>query len=414
MTWLPEGTLLGTLEIVETFVDYDGPRVFHARNRSGQSFLAEWADQTDEHSFWLYVPVSSLRLSAVRSGGQTLRFAFENPEDGHVYGVAIPNSGKNPEISGVQELRPSALEDDWLPDPDFTIDLSTDTLPRMKSGSELATRAAQDSRSRFRLELIQPSKLRSEAPSRLIGDLLVEVQNTLDNFGASLTLPTAPPQRGPLPPDILSQTASDLVALEAASFVLELASSEYDDMFGNNLFATACQKLIDLMSIQLTVDGLRLELRELRPRAAKRFKDLVQKLSASGGDVVLGSASARGGYAQQRMTADQLAGLYSILRLSVPEESWEIRGTLRFNSGNADRNRFGLKDDEANVQYTGRVDDSALASFQHAELNAMYDALLLESGQTDAATGETTPSYVLVQLTEPSDPALAVTRRAIT
>src|SRR5690625_4482267 len=93
MNITPYTSLLGHLEVEEVFEFYDIPRLFSARNRSGQYFLALSVEEdADEHKF-LYVPVSAQRLSYIRTGGLDLRQAFNQPEDGTVVLVKIPARG---------------------------------------------------------------------------------------------------------------------------------------------------------------------------------------------------------------------------------------------------------------------------------------------------------------------------------
>jgi hypothetical protein len=76
----PGVTPLGSLSIVEVWDQYDGPRLFVARNRAGASFIGYWADQDEKSEVWLYVGASARRCEEVRRGS-LLRQAFTQPED---------------------------------------------------------------------------------------------------------------------------------------------------------------------------------------------------------------------------------------------------------------------------------------------------------------------------------------------
>lgn len=110
MTVLPEGTVLGQLEIIEVFEYFDGPCLFSCRNRSGAQFLAVFADE-GEVDIWLYAPVSEGRLEAVRAGNVDLHTAFADAEDGFTYLVKF--NGSSVETNPV---RGSSIPSDYLPD----------------------------------------------------------------------------------------------------------------------------------------------------------------------------------------------------------------------------------------------------------------------------------------------------------
>lgn len=68
MSFLPHDSFLGNLEIIETYVFYDCPRLFTCQNTCGQFFLAVWLEDTDDGDLWLYVNLSPQRLAMVHTG----------------------------------------------------------------------------------------------------------------------------------------------------------------------------------------------------------------------------------------------------------------------------------------------------------------------------------------------------------
>ncbi len=120
MSLLPQDTNLGKLEILEVYEYYDVPCLFACQNKSGQIFLASWANQTREFGTWLYVPMSAGRFAGIRSGQIDLRDAYVTSEDGFVYEVTIPCDD-----SGDRAVTISCnnLNENWLPMPGEFLDL---------------------------------------------------------------------------------------------------------------------------------------------------------------------------------------------------------------------------------------------------------------------------------------------------
>lgn len=126
MSNLPHGTLLGELTINHVLEYYDFPRLFTCQNKTGQMYIAVSVFDDDDQSHWIYLPISSIRLKSVLSGGIRLKDAFKNPEDGLLVTVSLFASGQNPHLDFVP---PEQIPDDDLPDEDYRL-LSRPTLPK--------------------------------------------------------------------------------------------------------------------------------------------------------------------------------------------------------------------------------------------------------------------------------------------
>ena len=127
MTVLPEGTVLGELQMIEVFEYFDGPRLFSCRNNSDVRFLAVHADE-GEVDTWLYVPVSERRLEALRVGRVDLHTAFANPEDGFTYLVSF--RGSSVEATAVHA---SSIPSEILPDQGTLLRLSLLSSPSART-----------------------------------------------------------------------------------------------------------------------------------------------------------------------------------------------------------------------------------------------------------------------------------------
>lgn len=126
MSFLPQSTYLGKLEIIEVYVYYDQPCLFSCQNSTDQIFLAVWVDETEEFNLWLYVPMSRRRFEEVRMGGINLRDAFLKSESGFVYEVKIlPENSPD----AIATIPCEQLDEDWLPQAGTLLRSDSQTLP---------------------------------------------------------------------------------------------------------------------------------------------------------------------------------------------------------------------------------------------------------------------------------------------
>lgn len=105
---------LGDLQVLETYVYYDGPRLFAARSATGRLFLAVWTGEDDHGESWLYLPLSRSRLRELKSGRLMLGAAFRAPEGGLLWRVTTPHDDREPPTS--RPVHPSRVPDADLPE----------------------------------------------------------------------------------------------------------------------------------------------------------------------------------------------------------------------------------------------------------------------------------------------------------
>ncbi|MFE3161792.1 DUF6575 domain-containing protein [Streptomyces sp. NPDC059224] len=396
---MPRNTILGELKMQEPYVYYDGPRVFSCTSLTDQTYLAVWAEEGDEGDEWLYVPVSQARLNMVRSGGIALRSAIESPE-GFVFQVSLPHDVD--EQDAAKPIRVVDIPEEWLPESDFSLDLPTHTLPVAEPEEVIESKAHQESRTRLRLRVALPRFARSEAPARAIGGLLLQTQSVYDNFGYALTEENPSP-KGKIPAEVTGQTAIAMVGAAASSFVLELASNELDDLLGDSLFTRTTSKLLELLDLSLEYPALSEKLAEIKPRAAKSFRSLVERFAETGGDVTVAAAGTRLTYTARELPAEKLEEFAKTLKRLVPEEQVEeVRGRMRLFKIDTDRRTFGFRNESADVDYEGAIDDAAWPQASHATAQENYDVLILGTTVIDETVGERKTTYRLMQMSHPS------------
>ncbi len=215
---LPSVLPFGDLAVEETWLAFDGPKLFVARNRTGQSFLFNAIDEDEESISYLAVAMSEKRRAMVRSGGLGLRAAFTAPEGG-VFRVTCDYELGEARAELVEVER---LSDAELPTDDAYVSVPTETLPSFHPDT-LASRALAEGRTLVGLRLNPPTLARSEYPVRPLSDALRAMQSLAEAMVQEESGTTT--VRGPLPAQVIEDGELAVLDLEAASFVAILAPS---------------------------------------------------------------------------------------------------------------------------------------------------------------------------------------------
>jgi hypothetical protein len=400
MSWLPRETEFGELQLVDTFIYYDGPRLFSARSLTDQNYLAAWANEGETGDDWLYLPVSQVRLDIVRTGARTVRSAFLQPE-GSVYVVTIPHDEAEPD--SVARIVPSDIPETWLPGDQFRIQDSIPTAGIAETPVQIEIRARQEHRTRLRLHLVYADKHRTEAPTRQVGALLLDAQKLIDNVGWSIESEKVA-SRGAIPKNTRRRTSSDVVALSAASFVIELGASSFDDLLGDSLFADSAKAIISLMDPGKRAADLAPELGVLGPRATKSFRSFVEQLTKTGADFGIAAAGSAFPYQGFDLTSQRVGDLYRILSNEIVDDDIdEIRARMDLVAYDAERQTFGLRDGEDRIE--GRVDERVSRVYRNPTIHQFYDVLIYATSTLDEMTNEVKVTYALMQLAPATDDA---------
>jgi hypothetical protein len=393
MNWLPRNSILGELTLVETYVFYDGPRLFSAKSLTDQRYLAAWANEGANADEWLYVAISEARLNMVRSGAQTVRSAFLHPE-GFTYRVTIPHDDSEPD--SVVTVAPSEISDGWLPAENFRILESTVTARLADTPAEVELKARQENRTRVRLRLAYANQRRTEAPTRQVGNLLVAAQKLLDNVGFSLESEKVA-SRGAIPKGTRQRTSSEVLELAAASFMIELGASSFDDLYGESLFADSANAIINLMDPVKRSSELSPELAALGPRATKSFRNFVEKLADTGADITIAAAGSAFAYHGYELSSGRVEELYRILANEIAADDVdEIRDRMELYAYNSERQTFGLR--QGDTHYEGRVNERVSQVYRNPTINERYDVLIYATSTQEEMTKEIRVTYTLMQM----------------
>lgn len=400
MSWLPRSTSLGRLEIEETFEYYDGPRLFSCKSATGNLYIAAWAEEEEDHDLWLYLPISKERFEITRSGGITVREAFTYAEDS-VYLVKIPTDGELRD-SIEQLLTGDAIPDEWLPGSDYRIELHTDTAPRASTSNELAKRAGRELRPILRVEVDPVDSNRTAAPTRAVGNLLLLTQNLLDNVGYSLKMNGRETSlRGRVPNEIQNAMSSEIISVTAASFVIDIASTGFVNLFGSP-FEESSNEIVKILALDDQTAEFKEQIKKLNGRAAKSFRGLVKHLNNIGGPATFVSANESSQYLEAKLSSHKIESMLATLNYLAPDKVEEpIKKRMRLFKGDVDHHTFGADDPTTELTYSGYVDEQALPGFKQSPLGADYDMTIAVTSVTDELMNDTQYSYRLIQITPP-------------
>jgi hypothetical protein len=387
---LPDNTVLGRLRLLEVYDYYDGPRLFAAHNETGSLFLGYWADETETGEVWYYVAVSRKRLKFIRSGGIALRDAFLNAEDGVVTVVTFSKDS-----AATHALLSTAIPEELLPPKDDRLKMATQTLPTARPKPVEIARKAQ--REVMAVALKPAGYTRNEASIGLVAGTFNALQGTVQEIGLSLEERKA---NARLPFGRRSEIERDtsLVAMGAfgGSFGVLVGAAVGADLFGESLIGDSIEQFSRLLNVRADEAWLR---QLLQPRVAARYRELFGRLAAgdSGLDFAWGSAKRGRGY-------EAAFNYWEVKRLAAVLSKTEITRTKEFSiraklvGANLRTKRYELLALEVYQKYSGKVEDTAVASLHQAILDATYNATIREIEETYVLTGEPSIKYSLIAL----------------
>jgi len=391
MNITPYTSLLGHLEVEEVFEFYDIPRLFSARNRSGQYFLALSVEEdADEHKF-LYVPVSAQRLSYIRTGGLDLRQAFNQPEDGTVVLVKIPARG---DATATTKFA-SELPEDWLPMADEFLALE---------GSEEFSRTVVDvyrvssSTRREAVNILVHSRdsRRTEIPTRRLSSILSTFQELVDALGQRCE--GEPTLRGAIPAGITDRTRMNVAHTFPGSFGVHMRADQNSDLLNDSLLGGSLQELAHLLDARDDEERLSNKLHYLKGRAASKYRSFLESVASSdhGLRLLWGSPKdGRGGHFD--LTREEIASALRVVSAIDLQMAEEVIIPCVLVGLNVRTKTYELSSLDDEQKFSGRISDEAPKEVSHATLSQQYKAFLRRMIEVQAS-GEEKEKWILTDL----------------
>lgn len=277
MSFLPERTVLGQLEIIEVYDFYDQPALFSCKNKSGQTFIVVWVDSSEIADLWLYASVSSSRFQDARRGLIELRDIFTNSEDSFVYQVETPY--ENDLNASARVIYSNEIADDYLPEPKQIIQPENDCDD---SSIEKVSREKRREVIDFVLQFSDAEI--TEAPIGELGSVLFYLQETIYAIGQI--------KSGKLESHIIQQevTQNTQVVISEVfkgSFGMRLEGTVFDEDnlgLGESLLGQCMSEFIQLINLGGNADELRGKLYTLKKKTAFKYTEFLNSLTRIGID----------------------------------------------------------------------------------------------------------------------------------
>ncbi|EDW8956983.1 hypothetical protein AVF70_000368 [Salmonella enterica subsp. enterica] len=80
---------LGKLRYINTYIEYEGPRVFSLESETGSSYIAYWIGDNNENENWFLIPCSKTKVYAFEKKQIDLRKLISQQEQDNFYKVEI-------------------------------------------------------------------------------------------------------------------------------------------------------------------------------------------------------------------------------------------------------------------------------------------------------------------------------------
>ena len=392
MTVLPINTPLGKLELQRVVEYYDFPRIFTCKNSTGQIYFAISTYDDAEEFHWIYLPISSLRLSAIFAGAMSLRQSVLEPEGGFLFFVKTFTNGR----TDFSYALPEQVSDDDLPDEGYLINVQDE--PNSRSATIDPKMVAQASkRETFNYRIFPDEPTLHEVASRKLGGILTSTQELLDALGQSSN--GQPSVRGAISAEILEKTRVNVAHVFEGSFGVQFRASQFSDLFDQSLISSAISEFGNVIAAADSEDLLSNKLHALKGRVASKYRRLLKELSDinSGLELNWGAVqNDRGGVFS--LTRDQVRKAYAIVDKIDIEMADEVVVSGKLVGFNSRALRYEIQSAEGDKTYSGRVADDAVIDVINPAIGEYYSAKLRMLVETQSTSGDELIRWVLVNL----------------
>jgi hypothetical protein len=392
MSFLATSTKLGNLELLEVYVQYNGPRLLACKNQANKVFLALWVDEEEESDLWFYMLVSYEKLIAIRKGEISLHQAFSNPENNYIYELTYTNG--NAQWS-VEKKSIESISEDCLPLENTFICCNLENLPSLVL-QEVIQNAILKTREVVNLVLEPPF---SDYPNEFSAFKLGEILSTFQSLVDQLVTPSKPPKIPPLL-SIKKQTNFNVFATSPGSFKVKLASSIFSpDMYDNSLAGDAIEKLLDLIKIGKDPDNLQGFMLKSHKKTAVKYRSFLEAVVSSESSLRIewGSPALTRGSGIS-VDIQSIKDTIEVIKKIDLLQSREINIIGDLFKVDKDSWKFGIKDISTEISYKGDIRIEAQGDAGSATIGKLYSATIIEIPKINPTTNETKSSYHLITL----------------
>lgn len=376
---LQEVPSIGQLSLDEVFSFYDFPRIFSAKNLTGQSFLAvctfdDLNDDFEIKSDWLYVAISKDRLKKVKRGSIDLFNAFTKPEDGKCHRIELLDNN----LVKLVEKDPSSVPIEDLPIEGTYLSLP---LEQAEGLTPAPIQAEATKREVLDLHIEVPNIKSLEIPLSLLGEISCCLQALLDCITQNVM--NKPSDSGRIPQMVLNESELRLAGIFEGSFGARLTSTQQSDLV-DPIVADSLSKLIKLLAAKDDAYELRKQFELHNKRTASRYSNLLKVVANSKCDVGFQWASSNPynqgesflSYKTARLTMDVVNEMEEIY-----SDSYAIKARL---TGWMDNTRVFEATDSRGEEYRGKISDDLFATNISPQIHAIYDMKIVDRTESNS------------------------------
>jgi hypothetical protein len=406
MNFLAASTTLGTLELLEVYIEYNGPRLLACKNQANKIFLALWVDEEEESDLWLYMLISYERLIAIRKGEICLQQAFSNPESNYLYELTYVNSNSQWLI---EKKSIESISHDCLPLEDTFIQCELENLSFLEL-QDVNQNAILKTREIVNLVL---DPLFSDHPNEFSAFKLGEILSTFQSLIYQLVTPVGRQPLGSI--SIKEETNFNVFATSPGSFKVKLASSNFNpDMYDNSLAGDAVEKLLNLIKIGRDTNNLQRFMLKSHKKTVAKYQSFLEAVVSSGSGLRLewGSPALTRG-SSVSVDIQSIQETIEVMKKIDLLEHREINiiGNL-FMADNTSW-KFGIKDTTSGISYKGDIRTEAQRYAGTATIGKLHSATIIEVPKINHIKNESKNSYILIALNLYESPTQQMTLKGI-
>ncbi|BAZ83161.1 hypothetical protein PN497_04490 [Sphaerospermopsis kisseleviana CS-549] len=391
MSFLPERTILGQLEIIEVYDFYDKPVLFSCKNKSGLTFIVVCVDSSDFAEIWLYAPVSSSRFQSVIKGDVELRHIFAETEDAFVYQVEIPYEDEINVI--VKNIECNQIPDDYLPELGQFIQSEFQNIENIEVVSTQKRREILDFVLKF------PDKDIQEAPVGDLGLILSSLQETIDAIGQ---IKSGKSESHIIPFEIKQKTQVVMSGVFSGSFGIRLEGTVYEEDslgLGESFLGQCFKEFIQLINLGANSEELPAKLNILKKKTAFKYTEFLIALTRIGISKLHINWASPGQKVQVgEIEQETISKVIDVINNTKLRAETEICVKVKLTQINYNTRTTTLQEVGSRKKYKCSIADSAIKDVKSIEEDSVYVATIQEYAIVSTVLNKEKHEYELLSL----------------
>lgn len=391
MSFLPERTILGQLEIIEVYDFYDKPVLFSCKNKSGFIFIVVCVDSSDFAEIWLYARVSSSRFQSVIKGDVELRHIFAKTEYACVYQVEIPyEDGINVIVKNVEC---NEIPDDYLPE------LGQFIQSEFQNSENIEVVSTQKRREIIDFVLKFPDKDIQEAPVGDLGLILSSFQETIDAIGQ---IKSGRSESHIIPFEIKQKTQVVMSSVFSGSFGMRLEGTVYEEDslgLGESFLGQCFKEFIQLINLGANSEELPAKLNILKKKTAFKYTEFLISLTRIGISKLQINWASPGHKVQvAEIKQETISKVIDVIKNTKLRAETEICVKVKLTQINYNTITTTLQEVGSRKKYKCSIADSAIKDVEFIRKDSVYVATIQEYAIVSTVLNKEKHEYELLSL----------------